>query len=274
MMLIRVLSIFPDSVMAVLNSSILRRAQVQTSLRLEAQDIRSYAANKHRSVDDIPYGGGQGMVFRPDVLDAAMRAQLDEVGGDRSRLKVLYASPRGISLTQTLFQVTAEWLGQQESQTESVVSEKNENSPVSRVIVIVCGRYEGVDERFVQQWVDLEFSLGDFILTGGEIPAMAFVDGVVRLLPGVLGNADSARLDSFSNGLLEHPYYTRPKDWSGEVPEVLSSGDHKKIEAWKVTQSLLMTFAYRPDLIAAHTGEGLGRPAAELLQRLKARIST
>jgi tRNA (guanine37-N1)-methyltransferase len=268
-MMIRVLSIFPDSVEAVLNSSILRRAQVQTKLKIETEDLRSFAANKHRAVDDIPYGGGQGMVFRPDVLEQAMDEQLKIVDGDRQRMKVVYATPRGITLTQPLFEATAEWL------CGSGGGEKPESTPVDRLLVLVCGRYEGVDERFIEKWVDLEFSLGDFILTGGEIPAMAFVDGVVRLIPGVLGNVDSARLDSFSNGLLEHPYFTRPKDHPPtEVPEVLLSGHHERITNWKETQSLLMTFAYRPDLIARHSGEGLGAPGQELLKRLKARLCT
>ncbi|HVJ65835.1 MAG TPA: tRNA (guanosine(37)-N1)-methyltransferase TrmD [Bdellovibrionota bacterium] len=267
-MIIKVLSLFPDSVSAILNSSILRRAQVQTPLRLEAEDLRNYADNKHRSADDIPYGGGQGMVFRPDVLANAMRAQLEIVGGDRSRLKILYATPRGIALSQTVFARSAEWLAGADTAPAFQATPTDE-----RMLVIVCGRYEGVDERFIEEWVDLEFSLGDFILTGGEIPALAFADGVVRLLPGVLGNADSARHDSFSNGLLEHPYYTRPKDYApGEVPAVLSSGDHAKISAWKESQSLLLTFAYRPDLITAHSGEGLGAAGVALLERLKARL--
>lgn len=267
MMIVRLLSLFPEAVSGLLDSSILRRAQVLAPLRLEAQDLRSFAQNKHRAVDDIPYGGGQGMVFRPDVLETAMQAQLAEVGGDRARLKVLYASPRGITLTQTVFEASAQWLA-----SDLAAAKVDAATTGTRLFVIVCGRYEGVDERFVDEWVDLEFSLGDFILTGGEIPALAMVDGMVRLLPGVLGDARSARHDSFSNGLLEHPYYTRPKDAGPGIPEVLASGNHKLILAWQETQSLLLTFAYRPDLIAAHSGEGLGAPARELLQRLKARL--
>jgi len=253
---IDVLTLFPDVVRTVLDASILRRAQVQGQLELAATDLRSFSTTNYRSIDDTPFGGAQGMLFTAPVLEAALQEQLKKAG-DRKKLKVLYTSPRGIRLEQPVFQALAEWL---------VADSGNR-------MTVVCGRYEGVDERFVERWVDLEFSLGDFILTGGEIPSLALVDGIVRLLPGVLGNEKSAREDSFSNGLLEYPQYTKPRDFEGRpVPAELLSGNHAEIERWKIRQSLLTTFAFRPDLIRAHQGGGLPDWARDLLEELKRRL--
>ncbi len=254
---INVLTIFPDLVSGIINSSILRRAQIAGKVGLLSTDLREFAVDKHRSVDDAPFGGQQGMLFKYPVVSAALEADLKAVGGDRKKLKVIYPSPRGYRLDQKVLDGLAAFVGQEEG---------------SRITVI-CGRYEGIDERIVEQWVDLELSLGDFVLTGAEIPALAIVDGVVRLIPGVLGDERSSREDSFSQGLLEHPQYTKPRDIGGlEVPEELLSGHHKKIEEWKLRQSLLYTFAFRPDLIREHAGEGLPLWARELLQKLKSRI--
>ena len=259
---IDVITIFPDAVTAVLESSILRRAQSKGLLTLSSSDLRSYTQDKHRSVDDTPFGGGHGMLLKANVLEAALNDQLAAVGGDRSRLKVAFATPRGYRLDQKVFEQTSEWLG---------AGGKDVSS--SRRLVIVCGRYEGVDERITERWVDLEFSLGDFIVTGGEIPALALVDGVVRLIPGVLGDDQSAPQDSFTTGLLEQPQYTKPREALGiDVPAELMSGNHKVMDEWKLRQSLLLTFAYRPDLIRDYAAKDLPPWAAELLTRLKARL--
>ena len=254
---INVLSIFPDLVRSVLDSSILRRAQVQGILDLESSDLRAFATDNYRSVDNTPFGGGQGMLYSFPVLDSACEAELQKVGGDRSKLKIVYPSPRGLRLEQPVLEQMSSWMGASEGGR----------------IAVLCARYEGVDERFVDKWVDMELSLGDFILTGGELAALAMVDGIVRLLPGVLGDERSAPNESFSNGLLEYPQYTKPRDYKGlGVPAELLSGHHKQIEEWKLRQSLLLTAAFRPDLIRAHSGESLPRWARELLEKLKARM--
>lgn len=258
---IDVYSLFPEAVQGVLESSILRRAQMKGLMELNALNLRDFTTDKHKSVDEAPYGGGQGMLFKVEVLDNAMNAALASVGGNRDRLKIVYTSPRGIHLDQAVATVSSQWLGQMSNDGEA------------RKIVVVCGRYEGVDERFVEKWVDLELSLGDFILSGGEIASLAFLDSVVRLMPGVLGNAASAREDSFSNGLLEFPQYTRPELFEDrQVPNELLSGNHAEIKRWRLKQSLLLTAAYRPDLILKHSGEGLDSWSKDLLMRLKERI--
>ena len=252
-----VLSLFPSVVRSVLDSSILRRAQVAGKLVLEASDLRSFAEGQYKAVDDSPFGGQQGMLFVPEVLESALQAQLNAVQGQRERLKVVYPSPRGAHLDQALLEKSVSWLA---------------TTPGARMCFI-AGRYEGIDERIVERWVDLELSLGDFIVTGGELPALLAVDGIVRLFPGVLGDERSSREESFSAGLLEYPQYTKPREFHGmKVPEELVSGHHKNISQWKLRQSLLLTFAYRPDLIQAHDGLGLPDWALELLTRLKSRL--
>jgi tRNA (guanine37-N1)-methyltransferase len=254
---IDVLSLFPDSVRAVLDSSILRRAQAKDLIELQSTDLRAYAEDKHRSVDDTPFGGEQGMLFRANVLEKAMRDQLARVGGERRKLKVIYPHPRGLKLTQPVVQALA----------DSVASKETER------LVIICGRYEGIDERIVDLWVDLEVSLGDFILTGAELPALILTDAVVRLLPGVLGDSRSAEKESFSQSLLEHPQYTKPREFRGlAVPGPLTGGNHREADEWKIRESLLLTAAFRPDLIRQHVGEGLPVWARDLLERLQKRL--
>ncbi|MEO5668974.1 MAG: tRNA (guanosine(37)-N1)-methyltransferase TrmD [Bdellovibrionota bacterium] len=254
---IDVLSLFPESVRAVLDSSILRRAQSKDIIGLESSDLRSFAQDKHRSVDDTPFGGQQGMLFKADVLEKALEAQLAAVGGDRSKLKIIYPHPRGLKMSQPVVQALA----------DSIASGETER------MVLICGRYEGIDERIVDLWVDLELSLGDFILTGGELPALAITDAVVRLLPGVLGDDRSAEKESFSQSLLEHPQYTKPREFRGlPVPRQLVGGNHLEAEEWKLRESLLLTAAFRPDLIREHAGEGLPSWARDLLDRLQKRL--
>ena len=220
-----VLTLFPAAFAGPLDVSIIKRAREDGLMELAIHDIRDHATGKHRPVDDYPFGGGQGMVMRVDVLDAALQhvQALAEPAG-----YVVYMSPQGVRLT------------------DATVRELARHDR----LVIVCGRYEGVDERFVEHCVDLEVSIGDYVLTGGELPAMVLIDAVARHIPGALGDELSPEEESFVGGLLEHPQYTRPaeyKDWP--VPGVLLSGHHAKIEQWKKEQRLARTKERRPDLL-------------------------
>lgn len=224
-MRIDVLTLFPEAFTGPLDVSIIKRAREDGLLEIVLHDIRASATDKHRSVDDYPFGGGQGMVMRVDVLDRA----LNEVQAEGpTRGLVVYLSPQGELLNDRLVRELA----------------KNER------LVLVCGRYEGVDERFVEHCVDREVSIGDYILTGGELPAMVLIDAVARHIPGALGDEVSPEEESFVGGLLEHPQYTRPAEYKGwPVPEVLLSGHHANIERWKTEQRLARTKARRPDLM-------------------------
>jgi tRNA (guanine37-N1)-methyltransferase len=262
-----ILSLFPEVVLNVLNSSMLRRAQLKGLVKLEATSLRDFGEGQFKAVDDSPMGGGQGMLFCPTVLEKALQDQLSWVSGDRARLLVIYMSPRGLQLGHRLSLELSHWLIGTETLTEPKPQDLKWDS---RRICILAGRYEGVDERIVQRWVDLEVSLGDFIVTGGELPALVLVDSIVRLIPGVLGHEKSAPQDSFANGLIEEPQYTKPRNFLGlEVPEVLLGGNHSEIEKYRLRESILLTYAFRPDLIARHPGEGLPDWARSLLERLQ-----
>ena len=220
---IHVLSLFPDMFSGVFGASILKKAQEKGAVELAVTDIRAYSENKHKQVDDYPYGGGAGMVLKPEPMFNAVEAITE---GRKPR--VILMCPQGERFTQK----KAEELAQEED------------------LVFLCGHYEGYDERIRTHLVTDEISIGDFVLTGGELPAMTVIDAVVRLLPGVLGQADSHIQDSFSTGLLEHPHYTRPADFRGmKVPDVLISGNHAKIDEWREEQSFLRTLQRRPDLL-------------------------
>ncbi|MBQ1400413.1 MAG: tRNA (guanosine(37)-N1)-methyltransferase TrmD, partial [Lachnospiraceae bacterium] len=194
-------------------------------LEIRTVDIRDYAENKHNSVDDYPYGGGAGMVMQAGPVVRAVRAAKAELP---EGTRVVYTSPQGSVFTQE----TAKRLASEES------------------LIILCGHYEGIDERALELTVDEEISIGDYVLTGGELPAMVMIDAVARLLPGVLHNDTSAETESHQESLLEYPQYSRPREFEGlEVPEVLLSGDHAKVDAWRREQSLLRTREKRPDLL-------------------------
>ncbi|WP_370042924.1 tRNA (guanosine(37)-N1)-methyltransferase TrmD [Lysinibacillus sp. RC79] len=219
---IHVLSLFPDMFTGVFGASILKKAQEKDAVKLEVTDIREYSGNKHNQVDDYPYGGGAGMVLKPEPMFSAVEAITE---GKNPR--IILMCPQGERFTQ--------------KKAEELAQEKE--------LVFLCGHYEGYDERIRQHLVTDEISIGDFVLTGGELGAMTVIDSVVRLLPGVLGQADSHIQDSFSTGLLEHPHYTRPAEFRGmKVPDVLLSGNHAKIEQWRAEESLKRTFERRPDL--------------------------
>ena len=226
-MKIELLTIFPEMFDSFLNASIIGRAREAGLLDIHATDIRPYSQNKHKNTDDYPFGGGAGMLMLAQPIADAMKA----VTRPPFQGKRIYMSPRGVPLTQAL----AQQLSQEEQ------------------LVILCGHYEGVDQRVLDKYIDMEISVGDYVLTGGETAAMVLIDCVSRLVPGVLGSTESAGDESFSNdGLLEYPQYTRPRVFEDmEVPEVLLNGDHKKISQWRREQALLATARMRPDLLAA-----------------------
>jgi tRNA (guanine37-N1)-methyltransferase len=220
----KVLTLFPEAFPGPLGVSLLGKALTDGIWALETVDIREFASDKHRTVDDAPFGGGPGMVMRPDVVDAAIK-------GVRPKGPVVYLTPRGRLLTQARVKELAQGEG----------------------VTLLCGRFEGVDERVLEAHAAEEVSLGDFVLAGGEAAAIALIEACVRLLPGVLGEPESLAEESFERGLLEYPHYTRPNPWQGrEVPEVLVSGDHAKIKAWRLAQAEDITRRRRPDLWAAY----------------------
>jgi len=221
-----VLTLFPAMFTSPMEESILGRAIRQQLLDLRVHNLRDWAEGKHLQTDDMPYGGGDGMVMKPEPVGRAMAALKES----SPRSRVLLMTPQGKPFKQH----HAMQLAQEEG------------------LIFLCGRYEGFDERIRQSMVDEEFSLGDFVLTGGELAAMVMIDAIARHLPGVLGNSGSAATDSFSDGLLEYPQYTRPADYAGmKVPEVLVSGDHARIARWRREQQLRRTFERRPELLAA-----------------------
>ncbi|MBO6658974.1 MAG: tRNA (guanosine(37)-N1)-methyltransferase TrmD [Pseudomonadales bacterium] len=224
-MWIGVISLFPEMFEAIEGSGITRRAIEGDLLALRIWNPRDFATDKHRTVDDKPYGGGPGMLMKVAPLKAAIEAAKTEAG---EHAKVIYLSPQGTPLTQA----------------------KLEEYAGSRELILVAGRYEGIDERLMKSVIDEEVSIGDYVLSGGELPAMVLIDGITRLLPGAVGDRESVEQDSFSSGLLDFPQYTRPETVDGlEVPEVLMSGDHEKIARWRKMQALGRTFERRPDLI-------------------------
>jgi tRNA (guanine37-N1)-methyltransferase len=224
---VSVLTLFPDIFPGPLGASLAGKALQAGVWSLDAVDIRTFAADKHRTVDDTPAGGGPGMVMKPDVLGRAIDATATD---ERPRLLL---SPRGLPLTQARVETLARGVG----------------------VVLVCGRFEGVDERVIAARSIEEVSIGDYVLSGGEIAAMALIDACVRLLPGVMGAAASGAEESFADGLLEYPQYTRPQLWEGRpIPDVLLSGDHGRIAAWRRAEAERLTRERRPDLWVRHSG--------------------
>ncbi|MCR4959969.1 MAG: tRNA (guanosine(37)-N1)-methyltransferase TrmD [Lachnospiraceae bacterium] len=223
-----ILTLFPEMIESGLNTSILGRAKAAGYIDFEAVNIRDYTENKHNRVDDYTYGGGAGMLMQAQpVYDCceAVQSRIESEGRKRSR--VVFVTPRGYTFNQNM----AEDLAKEED------------------IIILCGHYEGIDERVLEEVVTDYISIGDFVLTGGELPAMVLVDCISRLVPGVLSNSESSEIESFSNGLLEYPQYSRPEEWHGKkVPEVLLSGHHANVEKWRLEQSLEQTKRFRPDL--------------------------
>jgi tRNA (guanine37-N1)-methyltransferase len=220
-----ILSIFPEMFESPFESSLIKKALDKHLIEINIHDIRRYALDKHRMTDDYPYGGGAGMVMKVEPVARA----LDDIMSLRDDgTQVILLTPQGESFTQEIA----------------------ENLSCCSRIVLICGHYEGIDERIRKHLVDREISVGDYVLTGGELPAMIMVDAISRLVPHVLGNDESARQDSFSTGLLEGPHYTRPQEYRGwKVPDVILSGHHKEIENWRRRKSLERTLKRRPDLL-------------------------
>ncbi len=241
-MRIDVLTILPDLFVPFLGTSIVGRACATGAVDVATHDLRDWTTDRHRTTDDYPFGGGPGMVMKPEPVYRALDA-IEAMSGEPSTVVVL--SPQGRRLDQALVRDLAR----------------------RRRLVLVCGRYEGFDERILAR-ADMEVSLGDYVLTGGELPAMVLIDAIARLQPGVLGHDESAADESFTEGLLEYPQYTRPASFLGmDVPEVLTSGDHARIARWRRTEAIRRTAERRPDLIAnAHLSEDERRLAEQLLE--------
>ena len=229
-MLIDIITIFPEVCKPYLDSSILGIAQEKGKLEIRLHNLRDYTLDKHRKVDDRPFGGGPGMILTPEPVFRAVEAIKQTADGRRQTAKVILLTPQGKTLNQRL--------------AEKLSKRKH--------LILICGRYEGVDERVRESLVSEEISIGDYILSGGELAALVLTDSLARLLPGVLGHKDSNVRESFSNNLLEYPQYTRPADFRGlRVPQVLLSGDHKKIEEWRKHQAVKITKKKRPDILTS-----------------------
>lgn len=220
-----ILTLFPDMVLGGLHTSIIGRAVKNQLLSIEAVNIRDFAFNKHQSVDDYPYGGGAGMLMQAEPVYLAFQSVAEKL---KKKPRVVYLSPQG----QTFSQKMAEEFAREED------------------LVLLCGHYEGIDERVLEEIVTDYVSIGDYVLTGGELPAMVMVDAISRMVPGVLHNDVSTEFESFQDNLLEYPQYSRPEEWHGKkVPSVLLSGHHANIEKWRREQSILRTWKNRPDLL-------------------------
>ncbi|MEP2640355.1 tRNA (guanosine(37)-N1)-methyltransferase TrmD [Roseobacter sp.] len=228
----RIVTLFPDAFPGTLGLSLTGKALQEGRWQLHTHDLRGFGVGKHRNVDDTPAGGGAGMVLRADVVGPAIAQAQSHA---RGRWPILYMSPRGVRFDQAMARDLARCDG----------------------VTLLCGRFEGVDERVLEEFNITEVSLGDFVMTGGELAAQALIDSTVRLLPGVLGNADSTVEESHANGLLEHPQYTRPATWQGrDIPDVLMSGHHGDIAKWRQAQSHELTRTRRPDLWSKHDQDG------------------
>jgi tRNA (guanine37-N1)-methyltransferase len=241
-----ILTLFPDMISSMFGNGVLKRAIDNGDITVTPINIRDFAEGKHRITDDRPYGGGCGMVMKPEPIAAAIRSAKKEFPGAYTIL----LTPQGRVFNQKM----ARDLLQHET------------------LILICGRYEGIDERIREEWVNDEVSIGDYILTGGEPAALVMIDAVSRLIPGILGGESSAEEDSFSDGFLEYPHYTRPRSFEGaEVPNVLLSGDHEKIRQWRRKSSLMRTLLKRPELLESSSLSG---EDSEFLEKLYARIAT
>ena len=232
-----VLTLFPEMVSQGLSASVTGRAFEKGIISLETINIRDYTLSKHKKVDDYPYGGGAGMLMQAQPVYDAFRATVDRInesGGAGEKARVIYVTPQGRCFRQDMAKEFAE----------------------ERDLIFLCGHYEGIDERVLEEIVTDYVSIGDYVLTGGELPAMGMIDAISRMVPGVLKNSESAEIESFGNYLLEYPQYSRPEVWRGKrVPEILLSGNHEKVEEWRLEQSLVRTRQLRPELYEKWTAE-------------------
>jgi len=231
---IYIITLFPELIQQATAFGVLGRAIKQQQLKLHCFNPRDYTEDKHRTVDDRPYGGGPGMLMKVEPLAKAIMAAKEKAAAEKRVAKVVYLSPQGQQLNQQL-----------------VVDVAKQSTELKTDLILIAGRYEGIDERLIESLIDEEWSVGDYVLSGGEFAALVVVDAITRLLPGVLGDDQSAIQDSFMQGLLDCPHYTRPEMVDGQpVPDVLLSGDHKAIRRWRLKQSLGRTWLRRPDLLA------------------------
>ena len=220
-----ILTLFPDMVMQGLSTSIIGRAKDRGLLSIEAVNIRDYTLERHKKVDDYPYGGGAGMLMQAQPVYDAWKSVVDRIG---YKPRTVYLTPQGSTFTQPM--------------AKDLAQEKD--------LILLCGHYEGIDERVLEEIVTDYVSIGDYVLTGGELPAMVMVDAISRMGPGVLTNDESGSTESFEGNLLEYPQYSRPEEWMGKkVPSILLSGDHKKVDEWRREQAILRTIERRPDLL-------------------------
>jgi len=236
-----ILTLFPEGIVTYLQSSLLGKAVEKDLLEFKVHQMRDYAEDKHRRVDDVLYGGGEGMVMKPEPLAKA----IEQIRKDYRKGRVIYLSPQGRRLDQALVRELGDY----------------------QELLLICGRYEGIDERILEGWVDEEVSLGDFVLCGGELAALAVVECIARYVPGVVGKAKSLEEESFAEGLLEYPHYTRPEEFQGRrVPDILLSGNHGEIERWRRREALRRTFEKRPDLLE---GLKLSEEEREFIEELR-----
>jgi len=237
-----IITLFPDMFQAFVEQGLIGQAlKKKTPIEIKFLQLRNFSPNDYKGVDDTPFGGGPGMVIRADVLEHALIEGIGRPMGwenIRDHIHLILPGPRGPRFNQ---QMAHRWA-------------KDWSEKEGKDLVMVCGRYEGIDERFIEKYVDEHMSLGDFILSGGELAVMSMVDAVMRLMPGVLGNLDSTQSESYEQGMIEYPHFTRPRSFAGiDVPEVLLSGNHQKIRDWREQQSEVMTKKYRPDLWSEKT---------------------
>ncbi len=236
---ITLITLFPELIQQATAFGVLGRAIKQQQLNLQCFNPRDYTEDKHRTVDDRPYGGGPGMLMKVEPLAKAIMAAKEKAAAENRAAKVVYLSPQGRQLDQQLV-------------VETAALAKTQTTAQATDLILIAGRYEGIDERLIESLIDEEWSVGDYVLSGGEFAALVVIDAITRLLPGVLGDDESAIQDSFMQGLLDCPHYTRPEMVDGQpVPDVLLSGDHRAIRRWRLKQSLGRTWLRRPDLLAA-----------------------
>lgn len=245
-----VFTLFPELIQSYLGDALLSKAIQQKRIQVQVVPLRSFAEGRYKSIDDVPYGGGDGMVFKASILETAILSLPQKPKSER---QVIYLSPQGKVWSSGLAKQMVKDFSFSLPPAKSLLSSKQAPSTVEKEIILICGRYGGIDQRFIQKHVDTEISIGDYVLSGGELAALVMIESVSRFVPGVLGHNLSAHRDSFENNALEAPQFTKPQQW-GElpVPEVLSSGNHKKIDEWRVFVSWLVTFKKRPDLFAQH----------------------
>lgn len=240
-----ILSIFPNLFDSYLSESLVEKALARKLFEVQVHDLRNWAHNKHKAVDDLPYGGGPGMVYKPEPLSDA----IEEIKKDYKKGRVIYLSCQGSVFNQ--------------KKAKSLLNECEE-------ILLVCGRYEGIDQRVIESQVDEEISVGDFVLAGGEVPALVLMDALIRLIPGVIGKAESLDEESIEWGLLEYPHYTRPENFKGmEVPKVLLSGNHAEIKRWRLQKAIKITQKRRPELLQSDDIAHEIKVAMEMLQNFE-----